>query len=314
MAPASGFCGSVSYADARAWGPPTWQALHLIAANYPVHPNVATVAACNKFTAALPWMLPDHGEAFQDKLGSPCASNATLQSAMVTAHNALSTSDPWTLPQAELAYGNWTQCLTDSQWGTKEVCRDAVPNQTCVGDQYCTGCIPYAGTFAPKGYCGTMWTANPRLFGPWVWQALHVMAEFFPDEPVRQAVDECNRFVDSLPLMLPCSHCGYHLNETIHEYGKPMCTSADRLQSFLVHAHNRVSQYVHPNRADWQRSDAALSYRHTHLCLHNDVMPGTSLARGRRFARDEPQDHDCDEYMVSTAVLAVVVIALLLPV
>ena len=48
----------VSSADPRVFGPPTWYALHVMAANYPVAPRRATRRACRAFLRALPWMLP----------------------------------------------------------------------------------------------------------------------------------------------------------------------------------------------------------------------------------------------------------------
>lgn len=307
---ATGYCGAVSFADARAFGPPMWHALHLIAQNYPGGigdtdtPNNATIAACEHFTFGLPWMLPGHGAYFKSLLEAhplKCVNGTYLQDAMVSAHNNISGHvggpDRWTLQQAATAYTTVSKCLTDIQWGNKELCRVNMTNATV--QQHCTtgpnaacdSCIPWVGKFKPKGYCGPVFSANPRVFGPWLWQTLHVIAEFYPDVPNSATVVACQKFTSSLPLMLPCDHCGYHLNETIHMYtGEPICASSRALQTFLVYGHNRVSQNVHPNRTNWTYDQATDHYRETHLCLHNNevTLGNLSLSRGITFPPDTP--------------------------
>lgn len=314
MNQSSGFCGEVSYLDARAWGPPTWRALHVFAENFPADPNNATIAACENMTAALPWMLPQHGASFQQTLGDPkqaCVNQSTLVHAFVDAHNQHTTLDPWTVPQAHLEYGNWSQCLTDDQWGNKQVCRDKVSGQTCVENRYCTGCTPWVGEFVEKGYCGTMWTANPRLFGPWVWKMLHIMGVWYADTPTQQAQDACHSFVHALPLMLPCDHCGYHLNETIQNYTKTICTSSDALHSFLVHAHNRVSENVHPDRANYTDDDARQEYISTQMCLHNELGAANNLDRGvTAFRTKEDDEESWVYYALTLGSVTVVLVAL----
>ena len=323
----AGYCGDVLWSDARAFGPVTWHALHLIAQNYPGGigdnelPNNATIAACDKFTQGLPWMLPAHGMRFKTLLDAHphrCVDGYHLQSAMVTAHNNISDlvggPDPWTVQQAADYYTNATKCLTDIQWGKKELCRVTAPHQVCTTgpNANCTGCIPYTGLFAPKGFCGTVPSANPRVFGPWVWQTLHVMAEFYPDKPSDAAMAACNNFTAALPLMLPCDHCGYHLNETMHLYApKPICTSSKALQTFLVEAHNRVNNNVHPLRKDWTYDEAKMQYRSTHVCLHGNVTGDVvHLDRGTLMSRPLHVDVS-DSCTAATAILIALVVVLL---
>ena len=301
------YCGNVSNADPRAFGPVTWRALHLIAQNYPggigdenEQPNMPTITACEKFTSSLPYMLPAHGAHMASLLElypHKCDNGTQLQEAMVSAHNTISAGvgglDPWTNADAAGYYTTIFQCLTDPQWGTRELCRVVMPNQTCTTTA-CTGCIPYTGNFTPAGVCGPIFSANPRVFGPPTWKMLHIMAEYYPDAPTAQVVAACRNFTSSLPLMLPCDHCGYHLNETIQSYTAPICTSADDLQEFLVHAHNRVSKYVHPNRSIWTRDDASNLYRETHACLHSrELTFGVPLDRGHIGDRSPPVVTGC---------------------
>jgi len=328
----TGYCGAVSLGDARAFGPPAWHALHLIAQNYPggiadtTRPNSPTIAACEDFTSGLPWMLPGHGAYFDSLLAAhphKCVNGTYLQDAMVSAHNDISGHvggpDPWNLQQAATAYTTVSKCLTDIQWGNKELCRVNMTNATV--QQHCTtgptascdSCIPYTGSFAPKGYCGPVPSANPRVFGPWVWQTLHVMAEFYPDVPNSATVRACRRFISSLPLMLPCDHCGYHLNETIHMYtGEPICASSRALQTFLVYGHNRVSQYVHPNRTEWTYDEATDHYRETHVCLHNGEVTLDDIPLSRGYTNPNPTATAATDTSVAVPALAATVVIMFL--
>ena len=315
-----GYCGQVPLSDARVFGPAMWTMLHLIAQNYPgaigdaTLPNNATVLACEAFVVNFPVMMPSHGDNFKATLARHasaahmCQSGTTFQQALVDAHNNISAltqagPDPWTYQQAADEYTNASMCLTDTQWGKEEVCRTAEPGQTCRVDS-CDGCKPYTGAFAPKGYCGNLPTANPRVFGPHVWRTLHTMAQHYPDEPYSWVVDSCNQFVGSLPLMLPCDHCGYHLTQTIHMYdGSPPCSGAHALQAFMVWAHNRVSEHVHPSRKPWTVDDAAQQYDSTHACLHNSIVNGSTAdaARGVYYPRSSDSSIDLTVVLLSVA-------------
>ena len=204
-------------------------------------------------------------------VASVCQSSDALQTFLVDAHNRVSLHvnpkrKPWTLADATRHYTNATTCLHNAQWGDQELCRE---------DQ----CVPWNGTFVPAGFCGTLPTANPRVFGPDTWKALHIMAQFFPDNPNARARDACDAFMHALPYMLACDHCGYHLNETLAAYAGPLCTNHSTLQEFLVHAQNRVSQQVHPSRENWTLAEAEKTYSTATMCLHNTQWGDSELQR-----------------------------------
>ena len=64
-------------------------------------------------------------------------------------------------------------------------------------------------------------TTSPLVFGPTVWSALHIIAAGY-HTPNGTDLDgtapqiyryNAKKFIEALPFMLPCGHCGYHLHE-----------------------------------------------------------------------------------------------------
>ena len=86
-------------------------------------------------------------------------------------------------------------------------------------------------------------SADPRVFGPPAWYALHVMAAHYPASPKPRTQRECVRFLRALPWMLPCAICGGHLRRFLRKHCDSVdaaATSRRRLVRFLMRAHDAV--------------------------------------------------------------------------
>ncbi len=62
-------------------------------------------------------------------------------------------------------------------------------------------------------YCGNVTTQDPRVFGPIIWDGLHIMAQNYPDTPSNTTKESCIKLIESIPHMLPCSNCGCDFRE-----------------------------------------------------------------------------------------------------
>jgi len=62
---------------------------------------------------------------------------------------------------------------------------------------------------------GNRTTADPRIFGPVTWRTVHRFAQHYPVSPTPDVQEACINFVNALPFMLPCPHCGYDLSQVI---------------------------------------------------------------------------------------------------
>ena len=109
--------------------------------------------------------------------------------------------------------------------------------------------------------CPLLPSSDPRIFGPVVWQALHVLAESYPVSADDEKQHQCKRFLFALSHMLPCAHCAKHFRTCLR---KPDLRRAvrgkDALVAFLVHAHNAVSRHTRPNQAPYGVNCAKRQY------------------------------------------------------
>ena len=100
-----------------------------------------------------------------------------------------------------------------------------------------------------KKDCKEVTTADPRVFGPELWRSLHRIAQNYPYKPSLVTQKNCKNFLQSLPYMTPCSHCGCAFLLYLNKKNiKETCSSKDKLVEFLVRAHNRVSENLDPKK------------------------------------------------------------------
>lgn len=59
------------------------------------------------------------------------------------------------------------------------------------------------------GECGTRTTQDPRVFGPEAWLTFHRFAQNYPETPNNATYNACKNFINAIPYMVPCPHCGY---------------------------------------------------------------------------------------------------------
>lgn len=153
------------------------------------------------------------------------------------------------------------------------------------------------------GECGITSTADPRVFGPDAWRTFHTFARHYPHNPLIETQHACRSFVEALPRMIPCAHCGLHLQEFMHfnsahdgesmsqcmgASGESVCASPEtaclsqtNLRSYFLRAHNNVNTMTNPCRDRFTLDETFDMYGTTHLCARNGVFGDTSLIRRR---------------------------------
>ena len=115
-------------------------------------------------------------------------------------------------------------------------------------------------------------SAVPAIFGPYLWTSFHLISVNYPDNPLPQTQNSAIQFIKSLPWLLPCDHCGYHLLEFIEEKYLPEFNSnlSEKLNiitknrynlvTFFTELHNDVSQHVDKNIKRWSTEDTIEYY------------------------------------------------------
>lgn len=146
--------------------------------------------------------------------------------------------------------------------------------------------IPRPGACSDGSTPELQQTSDPRIFGPIVWPGLHIMAENYPEKADKYHKKACVQFMEGLPWMLPCGHCGSHLlkresaaeDESIEDLIedeeakitkrrnlRKACSGRKHLRTYLVGAHNNVSQ--NNKKPVWTPEDAQKKYCQIPVCL-----------------------------------------------
>lgn len=121
-------------------------------------------------------------------------------------------------------------------------------------------------------HCGYFSTHDPRIFGPYLWKAFHIIAYNYPSKPSLETQSHAIDFISSLPFMLPCEHCGYHLQQYLMNVNLNIVTqSKTNMIQFFVDAHNNVSSHVHPNRKPFTVEQANKQYSKEFKCIFNKI-------------------------------------------
>merc|ERR1719162_2871357 len=133
-----------------------------------------------------------------------------------------------------------------------------------------------------------MGSGDPRVFGPDAWRSLHRFSIWYPESPNDEAQRACRNFVAGLPYMLPCAHCGYHLQEFIvfNEHfsnqsrekclgkctsAEEICGSQDALVDFFARAHNNVNILNNRCLKMWNKADVYKAYESEMLSTRSPI-------------------------------------------
>ena len=111
--------------------------------------------------------------------------------------------------------------------------------------------------------CEKLPASDPRIFGPAIWRALHILAEGYPIKATKGERRHCRRFLQSLGSLLPCSHCAEHFRRYLQTHDLHSGTKGRKeLVSFLIGAHNQVSAHTRPAAEPWSSERAFAVYSH----------------------------------------------------
>ena len=83
----------------------------------------------------------------------------------------------------------------------------------------------------------------PIIWGPFIWNFLHISALYYPEKPNKKIQQECKNFINSLSVMLPCPKCKIHYNNFINKQNvvDNACLNKLNLMSFFVELHNEIN-------------------------------------------------------------------------
>lgn len=107
------------------------------------------------------------------------------------------------------------------------------------------------------------------IWGPTIWNSLHLIGENYPQKPTKNKIIACKQFINGLPYMLPCGECGYNLLQFINSNNiNNICKSRKNLRKFFVDSHNNINRQL--NKSIWTTTEAEDYYSSIPCCLSNN--------------------------------------------
>jgi hypothetical protein len=83
---------------------------------------------------------------------------------------------------------------------------------------------------------------TPSIWGPSFWYVLHNAALKFPMKPSINAKTSMKKFIEVLPLLLPCSDCAEHAREFLRHVNLDHAVATrQNLFTFFWNFHNHVN-------------------------------------------------------------------------
>ena len=139
-----------------------------------------------------------------------------------------------------------------------------------------------------KSNCVLRTTADPRIFGKYVWGTLHIFAQHYPLFPTKKIQLNAINFIKSIPYMLPCPHCGCDLEKYYKTFFSiypitEVVKSRKKMIELFVGAHNNVSKHTKNQRSNWTIKEASKKWRKNYACLENKKLwMGCRLTRSKK--------------------------------
>ena len=147
-------------------------------------------------------------------------------------------------------------------------------------------------------FCGRLSQGDPRVFGPETWKTLHRFSAFYPQAPNDAAKEGCKNFMLGLPYLIPCGHCGHHLQEFVadndrlagqnnDEKCRGTCTSLEQscsnregLVDLIRRAHDNVNANNYPCRQRWTNTMIMERYAsEVETCAQGPVMGNQTICK-----------------------------------
>lgn len=85
----------------------------------------------------------------------------------------------------------------------------------------------------------------PRVWGPFFWHTIHIVALGYPKEPAYTDKRIAKEFFESFAFLLPCSVCRDHYSEHLQKHPiTPFLDSRKDLLKWTIMIHNQVNKML----------------------------------------------------------------------
>ena len=103
-------------------------------------------------------------------------------------------------------------------------------------------------------------------WGPSLWNTLHTISFYYPDNPTREQRMSAWNFFSSLDNLLPCPQCCEHCKQYLQE-NPPLVHNKDILSRWVINFHNAVNRRL--GKPEWTYEQAKQKYNINNACPLN---------------------------------------------
>ena len=104
----------------------------------------------------------------------------------------------------------------------------------------------------------SVFTSDPKEWGPMLWNFMHTMAANYPAKPTLQDKESAKQFFISLKKLLPCEVCRDHYTSLLLR-NPPQIGTSESLQMWVLWLHNEINRRL-GNKPQWTLEQLKLIY------------------------------------------------------
>jgi len=82
---------------------------------------------------------------------------------------------------------------------------------------------------------------DPKVWGPSLWNFLHICSFNYPKNPTRDDIMNHNNFLNSLKYIIPCANCQTHYSEYLNKHPPKLNSQMDFI-TWVIDLHNDVNK------------------------------------------------------------------------
>ena len=120
----------------------------------------------------------------------------------------------------------------------------------------------------------------PPLWGPELWNTLHLMAFTYPIKPDAPRQEHMRQFLKNVCPNLPCPGCGLHC-KIYMDRTPPALQSRDALKKWMCDFHNEVNKRTGKRELTYEEADQVLKEKYF------DREKGVEMQRAQHMRRED---------------------------
>lgn len=159
-------------------------------------------------------------------------------------------------------------------------------------------------------------TMYPPVWGPIVWETLHLMTFVYPDKPSNERQGSMRSFITGMCGNLPCPGCSDHCSEYVSD-NPPPTHSRTVLKKWAYDFHNSVNRRTGKRELTYEEADGTITSKYFEREKWVEIQRAdeirredhATVAKWKKIAEENNKGLNTDGVVV-VSVLCVVIVSL----